>query len=72
MRKTTQTITLEPPDRDIPTMALTTEEAAKALGIGEKSVLDLVKAKKIRPVRIGNKFIFGLSEINRFLDSEAS
>lgn len=62
-----QTITIEPAAREIPILALTVEEAAESIGIGETKMWELLKDKKIVPVYIGRKPVIPRVEIERFL-----
>ena len=65
---------LPPPQdlpRDLPAIAFTPEEAAKILTVGRTAIYDLMKAKRLRPVKIGNKNVIALREIERFLADEA-
>jgi excisionase family DNA binding protein len=48
---------------------LTRAQAAKALGIGLNTLAKLVESGKITPARAGNRQLFHVSEIKRFLTS---
>ena len=47
------------------------ENGGAILGIGRDSMYDLVKAGKIRSIRIGRKIRIPVAELERFLEREA-
>lgn len=57
--------------RDLPAIAFTPEETADILTVGRTAIYELMKAKRLRPVKIGNKNVISLREIERFLLEEA-
>lgn len=67
MAKRAQTITIEPPQKEVPILALSGEEAAEALSMSYSLFRNLVSKGLIVPVMAGTKPIFDLAELQRFL-----
>jgi excisionase family DNA binding protein len=57
------------PDK-IPTLALRPREAAKALGISERTLWTLTKAGRIACVRVGRAVLYSIETLRVFLASE--
>lgn len=58
------------PKREVPDLALTVREAAKALHVPYKAVLRLIHSGELAAKKPGKEFIVGVSEIQRYLVSK--
>ena len=56
----------------VPPLALRSRDAAKALGITERTVIALADAGAIRCVRLGTVTIFPVSCLRAWLDNQAT
>ena len=48
-------------------LALNYAEAAEALGIARNTLVRLVEEDVVHPVRVGRRYLFPVSELERFL-----
>ncbi len=56
---------------EIPRLALSIPEAAKALSLGERTVEGLARTGQLRPVRVGRRVILSVADLRSWLASEA-
>lgn len=63
-----------PQDVDLPKPLLTPEEFRAALGntIGRSSIYELIRAGRIRNVRLGRKLLIPFNEVTAFIEREAA
>lgn len=59
------------PDRELPVVAVTVEEAAEILRCGRTTVFQLLKEGRLKAVPVGRKRIISMAEIHRFLGGAA-
>ena len=52
---------------DVPVLAVNYEGTCKALGLSRPTVIRLVEQGQLRPVRVGSRRLFAISELERFL-----
>lgn len=55
----------------IPRLALSLQEAAQAVGVCGKTVSALIHDGRLRSVRVGTRHLVPISELQRWLDTEA-
>lgn len=60
----------EPKDlpQDTPRLALSVEEAARALAVGRTTVYALIREGQLHAIRICHRTVISITEINAFLD----
>lgn len=56
----------------IPALAMTTRQAAAALGIGERTMRDLLVSGQIKSVKIGKSRRVAASHLQEYLDRQAA
>lgn len=56
----------------IPALAMTTRQAAAALGIGERTMRDLLVSGQIKSVKIGKSRRVAASHLQEYLDQQAA
>lgn len=64
--------TTEKTETTVERLTATTPEAAKMLGVSERTIHQLAKSGQLRCKRIGRRVLFSILEIKRFLDEEDS
>jgi len=55
----------------IPRLSLSLEEAGAAIGLCGKTVATLIHDGRLRSVRVGTRHLVPISELQRWLDTEA-
>jgi excisionase family DNA binding protein len=53
--------------QDVPILAVNYEGTCKALGLSRPTVVRLVEQGQLRPIRVGSRRLFAVSELERFL-----
>ncbi len=55
----------------VPRLALNLEESGEAISVCGKTVANLIRDGRLRSVRVGTRHLVPVSELQRWLDSEA-
>lgn len=50
-------------------LVMTPEEAAEALGVGKSTIYDLMRANRLRSVKIGRRRLIPITACREFLDA---
>lgn len=50
-------------------LVMTPEEAAEALGVGKSTIYDLMRANRLRSVKIGRRRLIPIAACREFLDA---
>jgi excisionase family DNA binding protein len=55
-----------------PVLSVDIKTAASIVGVSVWQIRSLILEKKLRPIKLGRKFVFRVADLERFLASEAA
>jgi excisionase family DNA binding protein len=68
MKRRSAPLPLPPPEKTLPLLAFSLEEAGEIISVGRSTMYELVKEGRIIPVKISErKQVISLAELHRFL-----
>lgn len=62
----------QPSDNTVPPLAVSVREAARLLGVSEKSVRNWTAQGKLHARRIGGRVLYSMKELETFLASDSA